>query len=356
MYKWILVLAGILLSLFLLNVFSFQIAFLMMTPYRSFDSLPQPPAPDYRDLDNWAAIPEKNELPPKPEADKPAVFYLQPTSFRSPFAWNESIVHPESTDRFAWIRQTQLSIFEDCCELYAPYYRQATLASYWSKEKGGDQARMLAYQDVQQAFAYFRDSLRPGQAFILAGHSQGTDHGIRLIREEIYGTPLMEQLVAAYLIGFLLPKAELKAELPELTSCQHAHDTGCLIGFSVFRQGTDNSDFTSRSEWFSNGAYRPSNSQEFLCINPLTWRENEELAGSELHLGALLDKEDAPATSAVCRQHVVYVDDLDEYLEWNLNGNYHVYDYGIFYENIKQNVSERIAAFRRKQSEKTDRQ
>ena len=49
-----------------------------------------------------------------------------------------------------------------------------------------------------------------GRPFIIAGHSQGTLHGGKLIKEEIEGTDLMQQFVTAYLVGMPVPENYFK--------------------------------------------------------------------------------------------------------------------------------------------------
>ena len=59
----------------------------------------------------------------------------------------------------------------------------------------------LAYSDVLRAFDYYLAHENHGRPFILASHSQGSLHALRLIQERLAGKPLQKQLVAAYLIG-----------------------------------------------------------------------------------------------------------------------------------------------------------
>ena len=61
-----------------------------------------------------------------------------------------------------------------------------------------------AYEDVRSAFFYYLQHWNQGRPFILAGHSQGSQHLVRLIQEleTLHETSvLLDRLVAAYLIG-----------------------------------------------------------------------------------------------------------------------------------------------------------
>src|SRR3546814_7072434 len=52
----------------------------------------------------------------------------------------------------------------------------------------------------RSAFDYFL-SQNEGRPLILAAHSQGSLHLIRLLREKVAGTPLASRIVAAYVVG-----------------------------------------------------------------------------------------------------------------------------------------------------------
>ncbi|MGY8791817.1 MAG: DUF3089 domain-containing protein, partial [Pseudomonadales bacterium] len=68
----------------------------------------------------------------------------------------------EITD--SWVMRDQASVFNGCCDVYAPRYRQATLYSFTdtSEVKNGEQALELAYGDVKTAFKYFVDNHNEG--------------------------------------------------------------------------------------------------------------------------------------------------------------------------------------------------
>ena len=78
----------------------------------------------------------------------------------------------------------QASVFNGCCEIYAPRYRQATIYSFLDHTNGA-QALALAYGDVVRAFNTFLNRIEPQQPFVVAGHSQGTRHAAELVREHV---------------------------------------------------------------------------------------------------------------------------------------------------------------------------
>lgn len=72
---------------------------------------------------------------------------------------------------------------------------------------GSEPAFDLAYRDVKAAFLNFRQrQAGRRRGFILAGHSQGSQHLIRLLKEELdtdteEAAALRSDMVFAYLIG-----------------------------------------------------------------------------------------------------------------------------------------------------------
>ena len=170
-----------------------------------------PPAPDYADRRAWAVLPDASGLsalvPPNatPKATRESavdVFYVHPTTYGAPNHWNQDIADAATnawTDDSVIARQS--SIFNVCCRIFAPRYRQAATGAVTSTDGGGDRAYDLAYQDVRRAFRHYIDHDNHGRPFILAGHSQGTLLIYRLIEDEIDKTPLAKRMVAAYAVG-----------------------------------------------------------------------------------------------------------------------------------------------------------
>src|SRR5204862_7705510 len=143
------------------------------------------------------------------------VFFLHPTTYLNPARWNAAFDDPGKGVGGGGVETTlraQASAFAKCCRIFAPRYRQATLYAFLDTEGEGVKAIDLAYQDVRRAFDAFvaRNS---GKPFIIAGHSQGSIHLLRLIQERIAGTSLQQLLIAAYPIGAAVP-ADFKAIPP----------------------------------------------------------------------------------------------------------------------------------------------
>ena len=119
------------------------------------------------------------------------VFFVHPTTFFGTAGWNQSLDDTSTnqlTDMF--VLRSQASVFNSCCRIYAPRYRQATIFSFMDSSGSGKDALQLAYGDVERAFDYYIEHYNQGRPFILAGHSQGSVHARTLLEKRITGTPL----------------------------------------------------------------------------------------------------------------------------------------------------------------------
>ena len=342
---------------------------LVQTPSPPFDLAQAPPAPDYAARHAWLAFPGSNGLersaPPGmtaiDERRAPAdVFFVHPTTFKGSPVWNAPF---DASDEAAPLNPpvllAQLSAFNGCCRLYAPRYRQATLNAL--KEP---RALDLAYGDIAAAFRHYIAHDNHGRPFIIAAHSQGTAHAIRLLQEEILKTPLQRRLVAAYLIGGYVPDTFGELGLP---ICAAARQTGCVLSYNSSETGrtgarmiTDTRTYWWRGRHVTNGRSRA------LCVNPLTWsRDGRATAAANpgslpfptapfgdtaKHLTALV-----PAlTGAECRDAL-----LEVTVPWSapsgfvdklsiLFGSYHLNDYGIFYAALRRNARDRVLAWQQR--------
>lgn len=133
---------------------------------------------------------------------------------------------------------SQAARYRSVCKLYAPMYRQVTIRALTAGKFGDSALQDIAYGDVADAFRQF---IANGEqrGFILIGHSQGTAHLIRLIREEIEAdTYLARRMIAAHLIGIpvALPiDAEVGATFASTPPCTFDEEINCFVNYSAFR-------------------------------------------------------------------------------------------------------------------------
>jgi len=320
-----------------------------IAPDHDFDVSRVPAAPVYADPASWAALPateDPSDARPEGFESNPlpvSVFFVHPTTYMKSDGWNQSLDDPQSN----WVvdervLRYQASAFNGCCEVWAPRYRQATFFAFMDRSGNGKAALDLAYTDVSAAFDEFLDRIgeRP---FILAGHSQGTLHAARLLRDRIANTKLAARLVAAYLVGFSVEKDQTGG----VPVCDYAAATGCVVGWNTVDGDAD-------------GLFPDAGA--LICTNPLTWEDEGAYAGNNLNRGGIgfvswgpaEDGEDdgamnvQPAVAdAECRHGVLAVHHLDSpSFPMRMPGSsLHVYDYSLFYVNVRNNAVSRAKAY-----------
>lgn len=340
-------------------------------PNSTFETQILPPAPDYGSSDTWAALPDKKDsadLAPAnteyPESQATAavdVFFIHPTtSANARDNWNVPIDDAASVQDVDTILGFYASVFNAAAKVYAPRYREANLYAFFDdKTTSGIKAVDLAYRDVERAFLHYIKFYNHSRPFILAGHSQGSIHGSRLMQEHIIGTPLMGRMVAAYLIGGPIP-----VKMSGIGPSRSATDTGVMIGWNTYTKEGDPAIFTNGIIGWIDGAYRKMDGRPLVEVNPLSW----ELNGSEIpasrNPGSLpfpSGSAQAPSlVSAVCGSDAsggaliinkpevpgFASPETDELTVFNTRyGDYHNFDYQLFYESMRKNAVDRAKAF-----------
>ena len=319
----------------------------MLQPSTSFADTDPPPAPDYASSGHWAALPEREDAaditPTDAVQDNQAhaeadVFFIHPTTFYEDSGWNQDLADQATNDiTDQAVMRNQASVFNSCCSIYAPRYRQATLYSFFDREGGGQEAIDFAYQDVARAFRHYLDHYNQGRPFILAGHSQGALHADTLLREELQGSSAAERLIAAYPIGYYLSGDS------GFPVCESAEQTGCQVTWNAL---------SPEAERFDDVA-------DPICVNPLTWQADDTYADFSANLGAVNygfgDEEEPPTdvfepgiADAQCIDGALVVTEIrsEHYPPFTPGDtDYHVYDYNLFHMNLRANAEARVRAF-----------
>lgn len=341
-----------------------RIAYWILAPSHGWDLAKKAPEPDYAEAKNWAALPGDGGLATRmPEGETIAtagvdVFFVHPTGYLHGGDWN-SPMDPNSRteENTKWMMANQASVFSSCCNVYAPRYREATIWRYLGAPKDiANKTMDFAYADVARAFDNFISTRNEGRPFIVASHSQGTEHAFRLVKEKIDGTPLADRMIAAYLIGFQIKNAAVDA-LKDVRVCDSPDQTKCLIHYATFGPGA-----TPPKELF----------EDVLCVNPLSWRRNGGRVEAAAHIGGVpasgqfqmswrgdtatgvefkpLGATVGQLTGAACDKGLLIVDDLRESPFKSLilqQWNYHGLDYPLFHMDLRRNVKTRIDAYTR---------
>lgn len=336
----------------------------LLKPAGAFDAAKAPPAPDYASPDAWAALPERRDAAdqaPEGTEDRQAdaaadVFFIHPTTYFKKDGWNAP--YTEGGDGAMSVdggtMRAQASAFNGCCRVFAPRYRQATLWTFMDFTANSEAALDLAYKDIERAFDNFIAVRSGGRPFIIASHSQGSYHAMRLLEERVIGTSLAKRLVAAYAVGGPVPEAFARPALP---ACQSPEQTGCIVGWNTVSAAARPDPRRDRNAiiWLD-GHYQPIAGRTLLCVNPLDWSVNGA-APASLNLGALPSKQQPGSLSAplpayagaACRNGYLIVEfpDGGDAFTSRLTGkgSYHIFDYNLFYMNIRVNAEERVAAY-----------
>ena len=218
--------------------------------------LAQPAAPDYRDPANWLCRPGATDpcsgdasvsrVPPNvavtldllPAAKKPQIdcFYVYPTVSTDQTPNSDMIA--DAAEKL--VAQAQAAPFRQACRVFAPLYRQVTLATLRDRMTGkpvtADPA--MGYRDVSAAFTDYLKHDNKGRGIILIGHSQGSSVLKALLQNEIEGKPVAKQIIAAYLPGHnvLVPTGkDVGGDLKSTPLCRSASQTGCVVAWVSFR-------------------------------------------------------------------------------------------------------------------------
>lgn len=165
-------------------------------------------------------------------------FYVYPTVSTDPTP--NSDMNPDAAELNV-IRQ-QFARFGSVCRLYAPIYRQITLAGLRPLLASGTTASAfehgLQYDDIRDAWNYYLEHENGGRGFVLIGHSQGAFILTTLIRNEIDGKPVSSRMVSAILIGTTLtiPRGkDVGGTFQHVPLCHSPSATGCVITYASFR-------------------------------------------------------------------------------------------------------------------------
>ena len=309
-----------------------------------FEDSPHPTKPDYTDIDNWAAHPQKKDKSDLKAGTKKIhlqalesvdVFFIHPTIFiESPsdqHHWNASLNNSKLNHKVddSTIK-LQASLFNHTGNVYAPRYRQAHLRSFFEpNKKDGDKALELAYSDVLEAFKYYLNHINNGKPFILAGHSQGSRHLVQLIKDLIDDKPLQKQMIAAYIVGWGVDKNEFKT----VKNSETADDLHCFISWRTYSEGY-------LPEWIN---------KNDACNNPLNWKADESYADYSENKGMVLynlKKIRKAVFDAKVKGPVLWVG-KPKMMFANLikMKDYHIGDYNLFYMNVRDNARLRAEKF-----------
>jgi hypothetical protein len=317
----------------------------------------------YAKTDMWYARPEitgaKNPAMWLPAGVKPqasfdsAVFFIHPTSYLTRDRWNAPLNDKASRDRAEIFLRGQATAFNNVGNIWAPRYRQAAIGAFLTNQPEGQQAIEAAYRDVLLAFDSFLATVPADKPIILAGHSQGALHLTRLLNERVAQDPrLAGRIVAAYVIGW---PVSVDADLPALglPACDAPEQFGCIMAWNSFAEPADYTRIVEVFDATRSIDGRSRAGSRILCTNPLTGTRDAE-APMAANLGTLVPN-DTLSAATIVKQAVparcdergfLLIGDPPDLGPYVLPGNnYHVYDFSLFWMNIRADTQRRLDRF-----------
>ncbi|MBN8501244.1 MAG: DUF3089 domain-containing protein [Sphingomonadales bacterium] len=341
-----------------------QLTRLSFTPDRTFEAQPALKPNAYADPALWLARPGdpgQALVQWKPEGFNPtaeeagglnaAVFFVHPTSYLKKAHWNAPLDDPDANRISAITVRGIASVFGAAREVWAPRYRQATFGAFATDAPEAKQAHNLAYADVAEAFDAFVAAQPANRPIILAGHSQGAFILKRLLAEKIAGTPLSRRIAAVYAVGWVVDR---KRDLPGmgLPACSAPDQSRCVISFLSFADQADTTMMREAYERFA-GHEAAAGQPDYLCSNPLTGGIGGSAPASANAGGIVPDLKFETATltpglvGASCAPdgslRIGTGPDLGPFVL--PGGNYHVYDYALYWLPLRQDFARRVAAW-----------
>ena len=344
------------------NLMQDRLMRIAFVPRVAFAPLPDSTAPNYSWPQAWLSRPDLGSDPSRwvpdgvraTDAPRAAVFYIPPTTYLDRDHWNASLTDADANARMKLFARSQASAFNNVGVVWAPRYRQATLGAFLAaSDPRSAQAIDFAYRDVVRAFDVFLKSVPADQPIILAGHSQGSLHLLRLLREKVAGTPLAKRIVAIYAVGWPI---SISADLPALgfPACAAPDQAGCIMSWQSFAEPADPmliDDYFDQSIGY---AGLPRKGSAMLCVNPITGQAGGA-AQASANRGALVPQPGmvgADLTPGLIPAHcspqglLLIGPAPGGFGSYVLPGNnYHVFDYALFWANIRDDAARRLAAF-----------
>jgi hypothetical protein len=346
------------------RLFERQLMKAAMVPTAEFREMPMPKGPTYEDASLWISRPDIPNHPalwlptgfaaPEPkEPAKASVFFIHPTSYLNRSSWNAPVDEMESQLRARLFVRHQASVFNGIADIWAPKYRQATFGAFLTTEEDALKALDFAYRDIAAAFDAFLAQAPKERPIILAGHSQGSLHLTRLLRERVAGKPLAKRIAAAYVVGWPI-SATADLELLGLPACETAGQGGCILSWQTFGEPADPKMVTDVYDASVAPNGKPRAGSPMLCVNPLTGNKGDE-ALATANIGTIIPNATltegelrAPGVPARCGVNgfLLIGEDVPDLPPYVLPGkNYHVFDYALFWANVRADAEARLKSF-----------
>ncbi len=306
----------------------------VVKPSQDFEFIKIDEVLDYNEDHNWAFrhdIHNYNDLMPinyksSDEFLNVSVFYIHPTTLYDQNMWNANALYFLNNKDIRLCVENQASVFAGITNLYVPNYRQMHIHSY-TDTINGLKAFNYAYDDVLSSFQYFINNIKT-EKYIIAAHSQGTNHAVRLINNYIANdTTLLNRLVLSYLIGMDIKHNEMTIPL-----CDEPSDLYCYVTWRSF------DDEYYPTDWdFGN---------HIASVNPITFTLDTIWSDRSEHLGILFPNKRLylkKTLSVANKSGLLWVRLPNNiFIRRYRSNSYHRADYNLYWLNIRENLKLRL--------------
>ncbi|HTU71071.1 MAG TPA: DUF3089 domain-containing protein [Candidatus Baltobacteraceae bacterium] len=182
-------------------------------------------------------------------------------------------------ERMRYVARNDVSQFSQLCMVWAPVYRQVTVAAIRRAFVAHDMSALQAASRVsyESALAAWRDYLahdNRGRPFILVGTSQGAANLLLLIQSQIDSNPaLRRRMVSAILVGANVTVrrgSDRGGSFANIPACRSLGQVNCVIAYSSYRHvPPPNSAFGTPGRGVSIFIKQPGGANlQTLCTNP----------------------------------------------------------------------------------------
>ncbi|HLO46298.1 MAG TPA: DUF3089 domain-containing protein [Leadbetterella sp.] len=313
-----------------------------------FDIKNTPEKPNYGENQCWAALPTMKDMADEIPKSKLGlkdnqteaiadVFFIYPTIYtfkpENQYTWNASIEDFELNKKIdnSTIKN-QASVFNGSCKIYAPRYRQAHYSVFLTSDSlSAKQAMELAYADVKAAFEYYLKHYNQGRPIIIAGHSQGTLHAVRILNDFFDNKPLQAKLISAYLIGMPINDGMF-------SKIKLAEGAGAIGGYISWNTFANN----FYPDYYQNGLHKSQ------VIHPITWTSDVNFSEYKQHKGTLGPKFKILPNIVSAKSHagLLWIRKPKVFGKAFLKTKiWHFADYNLFWIDIRENLTLQVQNF-----------